>query len=101
METTTEEKGYKRPSMRKSVNTKCRQCTYDKMDKGSAAQQIAVCLDFECGLHGVRPMTASVIPVRLLDHWGIKKEQLCERAQPLVREVEVEEETEEESTDED
>lgn len=96
METETEENGYKRPSMRKAVNAKCRECTYDKLDKGSAAQQIAACIDTSCGLHGVRPVTASVIPVKLLDHWGITKDQLCQRAQPLVREVEVEEASDDE-----
>lgn len=78
-----------KPSMRKSVNLKCRQCTYDEHDRGSAAQQIAACIDYDCGLHGIRPVTASVLPVKLLDHWGIKKDQLCDRAKALVREEEV------------
>lgn len=90
-----------RPSMRKAVNAKCRECTYDQNDRGSAAQQIAVCIATDCPLHPIRPVTCSVIPQKLLDHWGIQKAQLCERAQPLVREADIEEGQDGDSTDAD
>ena len=46
-------------SLRKAVNAKCRQCTYDPFDAGTAAQQIAVCIDSDCPLHPVRPLTTA------------------------------------------
>ena len=72
-------------SLRKAVNAKCRECTHDPLDKGSAAQQIACCTISDCPLHSVRPVTAKVIPQRLLDYWGISIDSLCERAKPLVK----------------
>lgn len=71
-------------SLRKAVNYKCRECTHDPLDKGSAAQQIAGCTISNCRLHPVRPVTAKVIPLRLLVHWGISIDSLCNRARPLV-----------------
>jgi hypothetical protein len=70
--------------LRKPVNEMCRQCTHDPLDAGSVAQQIACCTISNCRLHPVRPVTAKVIPLRLLDHWGISIDSLCERARPLV-----------------
>lgn len=71
--------------LRKAINAKCRECTHDPLDKGSAAQQIACCTISDCPLHPVRPITAKVIPQRLLDYWGISSDSLCERAKPLVK----------------
>ena len=72
-------------SLRKAINTQCRECSHDPLDKGSAAQQIACCTISDCPLHPVRPITAKVIPQRLLDYWGITIDSLCERARPLVK----------------
>lgn len=72
-------------SLRNAINKKCRECSYDPLDKGSAAQQIACCIIHDCPLHPVRRITATAIPQQLLDHWRISIDSLCERARPLVR----------------
>ena len=72
-------------SYKKAVAQYCRTCTYDDGDRGSCAQQIAVCRANECALHSVRPMTCTVIPLGLLKHWGITLESLDAQAQTLVR----------------
>ena len=74
-----------RISLRNSINKKCRECIYDNLDKGSAAQQIACCMIHDCPLHPARPITAKVIPQQLLDHLQIDIDSLCERARPLVK----------------
>jgi hypothetical protein len=74
----------RRISLRNAINSKCRECIHDPLDKGSAAQQIACCMIHDCPLHPVRPITATVIPKQLLDHWRIPIDSLCERARPLV-----------------
>ena len=70
--------------LRKSINGKCRDCIYDHLDKGTAAQQIACCVDTDCFLHPVRPITTKGIPIALLQHWRVKPSDLCNRARPLV-----------------
>jgi hypothetical protein len=72
-------------SLRKAINAKCRVCIHETLDKGSAAQQIACCTISECPLHFVRPITATLIPQQLLDHWRISIDLLCERARLLVK----------------
>lgn len=74
----------KKPSMRKAVNAKCRDCTYDPLGGGSAAVQIAVCTDSACPLHAVRPVTASKITRGFLEKSGISEDALCDRARILV-----------------
>jgi len=71
-------------SLRKPINTQCRECTHDPLDKGSAAQQIACCVCTDCSLHPVRPITTKGIPIALLQHWGLKPSDLCDRARHLV-----------------
>jgi hypothetical protein len=71
-------------SLRKAINLKCRECTYDPLDVGGASHQIAVCTVTLCPLHPVRPITCGKIPKRLLDHWRITPADLCDRARPLV-----------------
>ncbi|MDG2272481.1 MAG: hypothetical protein P8L39_09260 [Halioglobus sp.] len=72
-------------SLRKAINNKCRQCTHDSLDPGTAAQQIACCVASDCPLHPVRPITTTIIPIRLLEAHRINAEQLCERARELVQ----------------
>ena len=72
-------------SLRNAINKKCRECIHDPLDKGSAAQQIACCMIHDCPLYPVRPITATVIPQQLLDHWRISIDSLCKRARPLVK----------------
>jgi hypothetical protein len=71
-------------SLREAVNKKCRDCAYDPLDAGSAAQQIACCISMDCPLHPVRPVTAKIIPRSLLDAYHIDPQQLDERARGLV-----------------
>ena len=72
-------------SLRGAVNAKCRECTYDPLGAGTAAQQIACCVDSDCALHPVRPITATIIPVRLLGAYHVTPAQLDAKARALVR----------------
>ncbi len=71
-------------SLRKAVNAKCRECTYDPLDVGTAAQQIAVCTDSDCPLHPVRPITTKRLPVSLLEAYRVDPLTLDDRASDLV-----------------
>ena len=71
-------------SLRKAINAKCRQCTYDPMDIGTAAQQIAACICRDCPLHKVRPITTKQLPVSLLAAYRVDPLGLDERARGLV-----------------
>ena len=71
-------------SLRIPINAKCRDCIYDPLDVGTAPQQIACCTSTDCPLHSVRPVTASSIPLRLLEAWRITPDDLCDRARNLV-----------------
>ena len=71
-------------SLRKAVNAKCRECPYDPLDVGTAAQQIAVCTDSDCPLHPVRPITSKSLPVSLLEAYRVDPLILDERARGLV-----------------
>ncbi len=61
-------------SLRKAINTKCRQCAVDKLDKGTWRQQIQSCTISKCGLHPFRPISGKPLPERLLKHWGLEKQ---------------------------
>ena len=71
-------------SLRKAVNAKCRECTYDPLDVGTAAQQIAVCTDSDCPLHPVRPITTKRLPISLLEAYRVDPLTLDDRARGLV-----------------
>lgn len=71
-------------SLRKAVNAKCRECTYDPLDVGSSAQQIACCVASQCPLHPVRPVSTRIIPLSLLEAYKVSFEQLDDRARALV-----------------
>ena len=71
-------------SLRKAVNAKCLECTYDPSDVGTAAQQIAVCIDSDCPLHSVRPITTKRLPISLLEAYGVDPLKLDDRARGLV-----------------
>lgn len=72
-------------SLRNAVNAKCRECICDPLDAGTAAQQIACCVETGCPLHPVRPITATVIPARLLACYQDTPAQLDAKARALVR----------------
>jgi hypothetical protein len=71
-------------SLRKAINAKCRECTYDPLDVGTAAQQIAVCIDSDCPLHSVRPITTKRLPISLLEAYNVDLLKLDDRARGLV-----------------
>ena len=71
-------------SLRKAINAKCRECTYDPLDVGTAAQQIAVCTDSGCPLHPVRPITTKRLPISLLEAYRVDPLTLDDRARVLV-----------------
>lgn len=76
-------------SLRKSVNSMCRQCAYDPLDVGTAAQQIACCIAIECPLHTVRPITTKFIPEGLLLAYRVSPEDLDDRSRGLVTREEI------------
>lgn len=43
-------------SLRKAINEKCRDCSYDRMDKGTWRQQVEDCRCPDCALYTVRPL---------------------------------------------
>jgi hypothetical protein len=71
-------------SLRKAINAKCKQCVYDPMDVGTAAQQIAACICSDCPLHPVRPITTKRLPLSLLAAHRVDPLELDERARGLV-----------------
>lgn len=54
--TDSKKKVAKRPSMRKAVNDKCRDCIYDPLDSGTWRQQVQACNSTDCGLWRLRPL---------------------------------------------
>ena len=72
------------PSLRKAINRMCGQCIYDARSPGSRAVQIAVCTAKHCALYPVRPLTATVIPIRVLEEYGLSVEQLDPRVRHIV-----------------
>ena len=71
-------------SLRKAINAKCKQCVYDPMDVGTAAQQIAACICRDCPLHKVRPITTKQLPLSLLEAYRVNPLELDDRARGLV-----------------
>ena len=71
-------------SLRKAVNAKCLECTYDPFDVGTAAQQIAVCIDSDCPLQSLRPITTRRLPISLLEAYKVDPLTLDDRARGLV-----------------
>ncbi len=69
----------------KAIKAKCRDCIYDPLVVGTAAQQIACCLSSDCPLHLVRPITTKAIPTKLLEAYRIAPTQLDARTRGLVQ----------------
>ena len=44
-----------KPSLRKSINAMCKNCTYDPLDKGTWRAQVEACNITRCPLWNVRP----------------------------------------------
>ena len=48
----------KRPSMRASINAKCKECIYDPFHGcGSWRKQVEACTSYKCPLFGLRPVS--------------------------------------------
>jgi len=45
------------PSLRKSVDAKCKDCAYDEEDRGTWRQQVTACTATECPLWPHRPLS--------------------------------------------
>lgn len=50
----------KRISLRKAINSHCKQCIYDKLAPGTCRQQVTLCTVFKCPLWEVRPKAATL-----------------------------------------
>ena len=48
----------KRPSMRKAINDKCKDCVYDPLSSGTWRKQIQECNSPDCPLYELRPFSA-------------------------------------------
>lgn len=46
-------------SLRKAINTKCKECIYDENGKGTWRQQVEACTAYECPLYPVRPVSST------------------------------------------
>lgn len=46
-----------RPSLRRAINDKCRDCIYDPLAGGAWRQQVESCTCTDCPLYQVRPRT--------------------------------------------
>jgi hypothetical protein len=50
----------KRPSMRKAINDKCKECIYDAVSgPGTWRQQVEACTSKSCSLYAVRPLACA------------------------------------------
>jgi hypothetical protein len=43
-------------SFRAAINAKCRECIYDPLSRGTWREQVADCINVNCGLHALRPV---------------------------------------------
>ena len=80
-------------SLRAAINAMCASCIYDPMSPGTRAVQIALCTAPHCPLYEVRPMTATVIPMKVLEDQRLTREQVDPRILPLIREDHAETQT--------
>ena len=46
-----------KPSWRKAINAKCRDCIYDPVDGGTWRQQVEACTSPDCALFQLRPVS--------------------------------------------
>ena len=58
-------------SLRKAINQKCKDCTYDFCSNGTWRQQVALCSVKSCALYDVRPKLTSPIPESILRWYGV------------------------------
>ena len=58
-------------SLRKAINQKCKDRTFDFASKGTWRQQVALCRVKSCALYDVRPKPTSPIPESTLRWYGV------------------------------
>ena len=58
-------------SLRKAINEKCRDCTYDPLSKGSWRQQVYLCASKSCPLWAQRAKPSTRIPESTLCWYGV------------------------------
>ena len=73
-----------RRSLRGAINAMCRACIVDERAPGSPAVQIAICTAKDCPLYPVRPITCSVVPLRVLESMRIDPATLGGGVRELV-----------------
>ena len=59
-------------SLRKAIDSHCRDCSYDPEAAGTWRQQISICPVKKCALHSCRPVTKAAIPESVLDYFQVK-----------------------------
>jgi len=60
-----------RGSLRKMVDAKCRDCTWDSAAKGTWRQQVTLCSAYDCQLWSRRPVTKRPIPDSVFDYYSV------------------------------
>jgi len=60
-------------SLRKSINSKCKDCVYDDLAGGTFLQQVTLCSSKSCPLYEVRPQTKAQIPESVLSYYQAGK----------------------------
>lgn len=57
----------RRPSFRNAINAKCKDCVYDKVERGTWREQVADCGAHTCPLYSVRPVPRSCMSGGVID----------------------------------
>ena len=58
-------------SLRNSIDTFCKECTYDNKAPGTWRQQVTLCGAKNCSLYDVRPKTTHPIPNSVRGWYGV------------------------------
>lgn len=56
-----------RPSFRNAINAKCKDCVYDKTERGTWREQVADCGVPTCPLYAVRPVPRDCMSGGVID----------------------------------
>jgi len=60
-------------SLRKAINGKCKDCSFDDLAAGTWLQQITLCSCSNCPLYKVRPQSKAQIPENVLRYYQVSK----------------------------
>ena len=72
-------------SFHKAVDAYHEFCCYNSKVTVGSAGQIAICTAYDCKLLHLRSVTATQIPIKLLNAHRIAPEKLCDRARVVAR----------------